>query len=948
MKNFTRIIAKLLPVMLFLAGIGFQAHAVDVTFRVDMSNETVSPDGVHVAGSFQGWNPGTTQMTALLGNVYSVTVAIDAGTEIEYKFINGNTWGGVESVPAACGTGPDNNRYFTVPNEDVVMDVVCFSSCIPCSANVDVTFRVDMSNETVSPLGVHIAGAFQGWNPASTEMTLTTDNIYVYTTSLAPGTTYEYKFINGTSWDDAENVSGSCTTGGYNNRYITVPDNDTTLTAVCFGSCVPCEAPTAAVTFQVDMQWVDVSADGVHIAGTFNDWDPAADEMTLSSKSGLYEITLDLIIGEMIEFKYVNGNTGDGMETIPQECSQNGNRYFEIPANDTTLDVVCYGQCEACGSQPVEVQLTFKVDMSQQTVSADGVHIAGSFQGWNPGGTLMNPVGGGIYVYTATLMSGYYHEYKFINGNTWDGAEFLPDSCSFNGNRYLTIPDVNTVLDTVCFGSCAGCPPPPKIGITFQVDMTNETVAPEGVHLQIASSPGSITPMVNLGNNIWAITMELDEGLYVMYKFMNGDQLAQSETVPPECSQEDGFRFLTVPGAPTTLDAVCFGECGPCIPPEESLVTFRVDMSNETVSPDGVHIAGSFQGWDPAATPMTGNGNGIYSVTLSLVESAHHTYKYINGTSFDYQENVPQACGEDDGYGNYNRFVDVPVNDTVLDVVCFSRCTECPPPVEVTFQVDMSNETVSPEGVHIVGDFQGWDPAASLMTDAGNGIYTYMMTLYAGDYHEYKFINGNTWDGQENVPQECGVDNGYGNFNRYFNVPSASGALDVVCFSSCTACAIQHVINIPAGWSGLSSWVMPGETNLDSLLNAIYPELVILKTMGAMYYPSQNINTIGAWESQSAYKIKVTQDVTLTIAGVAEQNKTVQLGQGWNLIPVISENPVDVEALFSGITDKVVVVKEIAGNGVYWLQYNINTIGNLTPGRAYFVLMNEAGEIVFP
>ncbi len=47
------------------------------------------------------------------------------------------------------------------------LPVVCFGSCDPCVTvtYVDVTFRVDMSEQTVAPEGVHIAGGFQGWNP---------------------------------------------------------------------------------------------------------------------------------------------------------------------------------------------------------------------------------------------------------------------------------------------------------------------------------------------------------------------------------------------------------------------------------------------------------------------------------------------------------------------------------------------------------------------------------------------------------------------------------------------------------------------------------------------------------------------------------------------------------------------------------------------------------------
>ncbi|MGY8929519.1 MAG: hypothetical protein ACKVHK_07600, partial [Flavobacteriales bacterium] len=44
-------------------------------------------------------------------------------------------------------------------------------------------------------------------------------------------------------------------------------------------------------------------------------------------------------------------------------------------------------------------------------------------------------------------------------------------------------------------------------------------------------------------------------------------------------------------------------------------VTFSVDMSGEIVSPDGVHIAGGFQGWDPALTELTDDDmDGVYSV----------------------------------------------------------------------------------------------------------------------------------------------------------------------------------------------------------------------------------------------------------------------------------------------------------------------------------------------
>ncbi len=228
-------------------------------------------------------------------------------------------------------------------------------------------------------------------------------------------------------------------------------------------------------------------------------------------------------------------------------------------------------------------------------------------------------------------------------------------------------------------------------------------------------------------------------------------------------------RELIVPGGsvtPLTLDEVCFGECSLCIPPPESLVIFSVDMSNEIVSLEGVHLFDSFQGWDPAATAISDAGGGIFKLTLSLVEGVHHNYKSVNEITRDDVEYVPEVCGEDNGLGEYNRYVDVPVDDLVLDPVCLGRSTECLPPVEISFQVDMSIEEVSIEGAHMAGSFQGWDTESSPMPDVGEGIFTYTATLYIGDYHEYKFINGITWVDDETVPAGCAAGE-----NRVLTVP---------------------------------------------------------------------------------------------------------------------------------------------------------------------------------
>jgi hypothetical protein len=90
-------------------------------------------------------------------------------------------------------------------------------------------------------------------------------------------------------------------------------------------------------------------------------------------------------------------------------------------------------------------------------------------------------------------------------------------------------------------------------------------------------------------------------------------------------------------------------------------VTFLVDMNAEEVG-GGVYVAGSFQGWDWTGTPMLDpDGDSFYTVTVAIEENTSHIYKFYNPP---YWENVPAACGVDDGYGGFLRVLTVPAAGT--------------------------------------------------------------------------------------------------------------------------------------------------------------------------------------------------------------------------------------------------------------------------------------------
>lgn len=218
-------------------------------------------------------------------------------------------------------------------------------------------------------------------------------------------------------------------------------------------------------------------------------------------------------------------------------------------------------------------------------------------------------------------------------------------------------------------------------------------------------------------------------------------------------------------------------------------ITLRVDMNAQAVGVNGVHVAGSFQGWNPGSTAMVDDGSGVFVFSFSAQEGTFLEYKYINGNDWPGAEVVPAGCGSDDGFGTLNRF-DTVTGNTTIPVHCFASCSACPSSmVEVAFSVNMQNEVVAPEGVHIAADWQGWAPGFTPMVDQGDGTWAYVALLVPGTYTEFKYINGNAWGMDEAVPAACAV-----GLNRFATIGSSDEELQTVCFATCDLCPSAGIL----------------------------------------------------------------------------------------------------------------------------------------------------------
>jgi hypothetical protein len=530
---------KLYAIVLAGCCVGSAFGQAQVTLSVDMNGQTVSPLGVHVAGNFQGWNPNATPMTDADGDgVFTYEFTTDVPAHIEFKFINGDDWPMVEDVPNICQVElfGNDNRYLDVAEGDQSASYeVCYGSCAACGMTA-VLFRVDMSLEAaVSPNGVHVAGEFQGWDPAGTPLSdADGDGIWtlfsVFDASAIDGN-LEYKYVNGNAWTNPnENLSGDCSDGTGNR--VLVLDGANLLTGVpgtnaahCYNSCGSCVAPTQ-VTFRVDMTTqAAVAENGVHIAGTFQGWNPGATALNDDDGDGVWEVTLGLQQGP-IQFKFVNGNDwgGNGAGNVDNEsingaCAAAGsdNRFLEIGA-DAIEYVVCYNSCDpTCVANPDPADITFRVDMSNESVAASGVWVMGGFTSpqWQAGAIQMtDDDGDGTYETTYTVDGGAEVVFKFVNGDPTvgtNGTDFFEESGIYDITDPVTGEPVTTnfqeqlcgvpnpfgafnrlhvrsgvaeVLYDVCYNSCANCAG--VIGI-------DEAGALEGIQLFPNPTSGRLT-----------------------------------------------------------------------------------------------------------------------------------------------------------------------------------------------------------------------------------------------------------------------------------------------------------------------------------------------------------------------------------------------------------------------------------------------------------------------
>jgi len=496
--------------------------------------------------------------------------------------------------------------------------------------------------------------------------------------------------------------------GGFNRTHDR-SGADEVLDIVCFNSCAACgDAPLEGteVTFSVDMNNYGAAFGFVNVSGTWNEFCGDCNPMTDDDMDGIWTATVTLPEGENYRYKFQVDNWADQEDLAPGDnpigpcvVKEGGftNRDLDVAGSEAiVLDTVCWNSCQACiGADDVAgcndetasnydaaatandgtciYDVTFSVNMNEYALAdGDTVYVNSEFNGWcgacNP---MSDDDMDGVWTVTIPLTSDYY-EYKFtVNG--WAADENLAgiggcvtENFGFT-NRVLQVFS-NQSEPVVCWNSCsncegggdiAGCTDPNAVNyaaiatvddgscqynVTFQVDMS--TTALNGGDIVYVNGGfngwcGACNPMSDDDmDGVWTVTLPLPGGEHE-YKFtINGWDMQEELTVGDVCdwNPNDTFanRGFNLTGD-LVLDVVCYNSCYSCDVSTGCtdagaqnydadadvddgscayMVTLRLDMSQQMVSADGVHVAGSFQGWDPAGTSMTTPGLDLYEYTL--------------------------------------------------------------------------------------------------------------------------------------------------------------------------------------------------------------------------------------------------------------------------------------------------------------------------------------------
>ncbi|MCB5287682.1 MAG: T9SS type A sorting domain-containing protein [Candidatus Cloacimonetes bacterium] len=158
---------------------------------------------------------------------------------------------------------------------------------------------------------------------------------------------------------------------------------------------------------------------------------------------------------------------------------------------------------------------------------------------------------------------------------------------------------------------------------------------------------------------------------------------------------------------------------------------------------------------------------------------------------------------------------------------------------------------------------------------------------------------------------------------------------------------MQQSIGLQSGWNTLSLNVHPDNMAISSIFGDILANVQMIKSPQGIYEPDNPYNSLTELSDGLGYYVRVSESCTLMAEGSQiDLSIPIALQTGWNLIAYTPHNAMSVDSAVASIANNLIQLKGM--EGIYEPNNPYSTLTSLSPGKAYWVKLNGAADLIYP
>ena len=161
----------------------------------------------------------------------------------------------------------------------------------------------------------------------------------------------------------------------------------------------------------------------------------------------------------------------------------------------------------------------------------------------------------------------------------------------------------------------------------------------------------------------------------------------------------------------------------------------------------------------------------------------------------------------------------------------------------------------------------------------------------------------------------------------------------------------EQLISMPEGWSMFSTYMLATDMDMQNMLSPIVDDVVIAKNNeGLAYLPEWGFNGVGDLQVGQGYQIKLLAANEITVVGeyMLPEENPIALTAGWNMIGYLRLEGADAAAILESVnaSGNLIIAKDYNGSA-YLPEWDFNGIGDMVPGQAYQLKINNADVLQY-